>query len=141
MGLDMYAYVGVPEQKAAFWEGAIYDPETKEFGNVNVNGIARPRELAYWRKHGNLHRWMCNLWIARGLGGDPEEFNGVELELFWDDIHALETVILARQLPDTHGFFFGSGNTEHYRDNDLKFCLNAKAETFLGLRVFYNSSW
>ena len=52
MGLDMYAYVGTQGQREAFWEGAELDQENNEFVNRQV---IRPRELAYWRKHPNLH--------------------------------------------------------------------------------------
>ena len=38
-------------------------------------------------------------------------------------------------------FFFGDASDEYYREKDLEFCVNAKAELFLGRKVFYNSSW
>jgi hypothetical protein len=71
----------------------------------------------------------------------PEDFNGVELELTWEDIEQLERAVLAGKLPLTQGFFFGESSDDYYRDQDLEFVKNAKAELFLGLRVFYNSSW
>ena len=43
MGLDMYAYVA---SKA-----------NTEWGNNDAH-----REIAYWRKHPNLHGWMEILW-------------------------------------------------------------------------------
>jgi len=41
----------------------------------------------------------------------------------------------------TRGFFFGDFSDDYYRDHDLEFCRNARAELFLKRKVFYNSSW
>ena len=97
------------------------------------------RELAYWRKHPNLHGWMEQLAESKNL--EYGRFNGVELELTWADIDALEQAVTHGQLPPTGGFFFGNDADELYREKDLEFIKNARAELFLGLRVFYNSSW
>jgi hypothetical protein len=72
MGLDMYAYAAAKEDSA--WND----------GNH--------RELTYWRKHPNLHGWMEELYRAKG--GNVEMFNGVELELTWEDLEVLERDIL-----------------------------------------------
>jgi hypothetical protein len=45
------------------------------------------------------------------------------------------------QLPETTGFFFGENSDDLYRERDLEFIKQARAELFVGLRVFYNSSW
>jgi hypothetical protein len=111
--------------------------------------VTEPREIAYWRKHPNLHGWMQRLWVrktneAGAVDDGPDragEFNGVELELTWDDLEQLEQDIRDKNLPDTTGFFFGNDADDHYREHDLKFVREAKAEAFLGLKVFYNSSW
>lgn len=137
MGLDMYAYVGRPGQQREFWDTAEIAEGSSEFVSPTVQ---RPREIAYWRKHPNLHGWMEQLWISRG-GHNSEHFNGAELELTWDDIMALEADILAGRLPPTTGFFFGDNADAEYREQDLEFCAAARAELFLGQRVFYNSSW
>ena len=42
---------------------------------------------------------------------------------------------------DTKGFFFGDPSDDYYYEKDLQFCVDAKAECFLGRKVFYNSSW
>jgi hypothetical protein len=121
MGLDMYAYAAV---KAEQQDGA--------------------RDIAYWRKHPNLHGWMEKLWerkmIAEGRD-NPHRFNGIELELTWTDLDELEQAVTHGQLPSTSGFFFGEEADEYYRESDLEFIKNARAELFLGLKVFYNSSW
>ena len=136
MGLDMYAYVAAREgQQQEFWEGAEMDRATGDFVNSNVT---KPFEIAYWRKHPNLHGWMENLYRERGGEG---QFNGDELELFAEDLDRLEADILSSQLPETSGFFFGDPSDAYYRDSDLKFIKEARTYLFLGLRVFYNSSW
>ena len=137
----MYAYVAARAgQQAEFYEGSEWDPDHKEHRNPNVN---RPREIAYWRKHPNLHGWMARLWLARE-GNELREldnFNGIELELDADDLDLLEYVVKARELPGTSGFFFGNDADDYYYNDDLKFIQMARAEMFLGFKVFYNSSW
>ena len=118
MGLDMYAYTAAKEQE---------DSETGQ------------RELAYWRKHPNLHGWMEQLAKSKNLGYTT--FNGVELELTWEDLDELEHAVTHAQLPATQGFFFGNESDDHYKATDLEFIKNARAELFMGLKVFYNSSW
>ena len=137
MGLDMYAYVAQKEgQQNEYYEGAEFDPESKDYVNKKVS---KPRELAYWRKHPNLHGWMEKLAERKNLKYDS--FNGIELELTWEDLEELERIVVHKQLPSTSGFFFGNDADEHYYESDLAFIKNAKAELFLGLKVFYNSSW
>jgi len=137
MGLDMYAYVGRKGQREEYYEQ--YDEDIPEDQKVT-----KPIELAYWRKHPSLHGWMQQLWIQRGRPGqhpDYPEFNGVELELSWNDIDDLERAVRSGNLPFTEGFFFGKPSDNVYYEDDLKFCAEAKAEIFLGFKVFYNSSW
>ena len=137
MGLDMYAYSCTREgQNREFWNGAELDPTTKSFVNP---AVTEPKELAYWRKHPNLHGWMELLAEQKGL--EYGSFNGIELELSWEDLDALERAVTHNQLPETHGFFFGDSSDEYYREQDLQFIKEARAELFLGLKVFYNSSW
>ena len=134
MGLDMYAYVGRKGQYDEFYEKADWDESIKDF----VGPVTKPHEIAYWRKHPSLHGWMDKLWQSQGNKGT---FNGIELELTWKDIDNLERAIKYGQLPNTDGYFFGKPADNYYYEDDLKFCVNAKAELFLGLKVFYNSSW
>ena len=137
MGLDMYAYVACKaKQHDEFYEGAVFDKESNEMVNTNVS---KPREIAYWRKHPNLHGWMEELAQDKGL--EYDSFNGVEMELTYEDLDELERAVTHKQLPPTAGFFFGNPADEYYREQDLEFVKNARAELFLGLKVFYNSSW
>jgi hypothetical protein len=121
MGLDQYAYIASKADSS-------WNDDTRQ-------------DLAYWRKHPNLQGWMEKLFINKG--GECDTFNGVELELTWDDIDKLEKDIKSGQVSelDTKGFFFGNPSDDYYREHDLDFCVNAKAELFLGRKVFYNSSW
>lgn len=135
MGLDQYAYIA---SKA----GADYDDSSRQ-------------EIAYWRKHPNLHGWMERLWLKKlevpRIDTDqfiqnkypPYDFNGVELELTWDDVNQLEKDIKSGVVAkmNTTGFFYGKPSDEYYYEQDLTFCINAKAELFLKRKVFYNSSW
>jgi hypothetical protein len=140
MGLDQYAYVAArANQRSDYYNTGDWDSDSKEYVNANVEN---PREIAYWRKHPNLQGWMETLWRSRNT--DPSEdpaFNGVELELTWEDLDQLEKDIRDDQLPYTQGFFFGEPSDDYYKQQDLDFIKNARAELFLGLKVFYNSSW
>ena len=149
MGLDMYAYVAAKAgQQSEYYETAVFDEETKDYFSPTVN---KPREIAYWRKHPNLHGWMERLWhkkrnaennpVVEDAGDLGGTFNGIELELTYDDLDELERAVTHGQLPATSGFFFGNPSDEHYRESDLSFIKNARAELFMGLKVFYNSSW
>lgn len=138
MGLDQYAYVAARAgQNSEWWDGAELDPDTRDYQN---DKIIKPRELAYWRKHPNLQGWMEQLWQKKNPS-DTSTFNGIELELTWQDIDELEKAVKKRKLPSTQGFFFGNDADQYYYDQDLEFIKNARAELFLGLKVFYNSSW
>ena len=131
----MYAYVGRPGQRDEFYEKSHWDEQTKEL----VGPVTKPIEIAYWRKHPSLHGWMDKLEERKNL--EYDSFNCVELELTWEDIDELEQAVRHGQLPFTDGFFFGKPSDNMYYEADLKFCVDAKAELFLGLKVFYNSSW
>ena len=134
MGLDMYAYVAAKAGEM----NEYYDSYDLAESSPLLPKPPKPREIAYWRKHPNLHGWMFNLWQSKGNEGD---FNGDELELTWEDIEQLELDVRSKNLPGTTGFFFGNDADDHYREDDLKFIREAKAELFCGLKVFYNSSW
>ena len=127
LGLDQFAYVAA--KAGAEWDGN------------------NQRELSYWRKHPNLQGWMEQLWRNKGCpGGDVDNsdnwnFNGIEVELTWEDLDALEEDVKNGRLPATSGFFFGNPSDDHYKQDDLAFIRKARAEIFTGLKVFYNSSW
>lgn len=135
MGLDMYAYsANKAGAQTEYWDNGDWNNETGEF----VSTCTKPKELAYWRKHPNLHGWMEQLYREQGGEGD---FNGDELELTWEDLMQLEEDIQEGRLPSTTGFFFGDASDDYYKEQDLEFIKQAKADLLCGLRVFYNSSW
>jgi uncharacterized protein YciU (UPF0263 family) len=86
---------------------------------------------------------MAQLWLLREGNAlrETDNFNGIELELTAEDLDNLEYAVQNDQLPGTSGFFFGNDADDYYKPNDLKFIQEARAEMFLGLKVFYNSSW
>jgi hypothetical protein len=149
MGLDMYAYAATNEkQYDQYWENGVWETDTNDF----VSKTTKPKELAYWRKHPNLHGWFEQEWRSNHYSVQPadanspvdpdtDQFNNVQLEITWDMLERLESAVLNRELPGTSGFFFGDNADEEYREQDLEFIRQARAELFLGLRVFYNSSW
>ena len=138
MGLDMYAYVAARSgQNKDYWDDGEYNKDTGDYENPKVS---KPIEIAYWRKHPNLHGWMERLWRHKGNEGD---FNGDELELTWEDIDHLEEDLKQGQLKNIEatGFFWGDPSDDYYYEDDLKFIKEARSQLFLGLKVFYNSSW
>ena len=137
MGLDMYAYAAERAgQYQEFWETAeMAEGAGNEYQSKTV---ARPREIAYWRKHPGLHGWFKAEWESEGNEGS---FNGDELEITWDMLERLEYDVRNGELPQTKGFFFGNQADEEYLTDDLEFIKNARTELFMGLKVFYNSSW
>lgn len=136
----MYAYTASRHgQYDDWWSGADLNPESNEFENPK---LSKPVEIGYWRKHPNLHGWMEQLWQKKTDGiRENSEFNGVELELTREDLDQLERDIAEGFLPETNGFFFGEASDEYYKERDLEFIKQARMNLFLGLRVFYNSSW
>ena len=106
MGLDQYAYVASKANaREEFYEAEYGDDESKK------GTVTKPRELAYWRKHPNLQGWMEKLAESKNL--EYDSFNGVELELTYEDLDELERAVTHNQLPATSGFFFGNSADEH----------------------------
>jgi hypothetical protein len=122
MGLDMYAY----RTKAK--------PTTETDFKANDNDV----EIAYWRKHPNLHGWMENLYYNKG--GKADSFNCVNLELTFQDLKDLYEDIKTNTLPQTSGFFFGQSSHDEVED-DLKFVEAALKAIEEGDCVYYSSWW
>ena len=130
MGLDMYAF----RVKA---EDVIDD------FNVRDDSMGRKEpleELAYWRKHHDLHGWMEKLY--RNKGGDKESFNCVPVRLTEFDLDALQFDVLNHSLPETQGFFFGTNPPDlESLKNDLEFIQKARDAIKEGDAVYYDSWW
>ena len=101
------------------------------------NPIVVAKEIAYWRKHPDLHGWMENLY--REKGGREQSFNGDLVVLTLKDLDRLEEDILRKNLPKTTGFFFGESMEISLKD--LEFVLEARKAIQEGDTVFYDSSW
>jgi hypothetical protein len=126
MGLDMYAFSTKAKPKTEV------DFETKNFEPQD--------EVAYWRKHPNLHGWMQNLYDMKG--GTSDSFNGDCVVLTLNDLEDLEHDIKQNDLPDTSGFFFGeSANNDEENENDLLFVTKAREAIAEGKTVYYTSWW
>ena len=127
MGLDMYAF----RVKA---EDVIDD------FNIKSDGDEPLEELAYWRKHHDLHGWMERLY--RSKGGTKESFNCVPVRLTKTDLDLLEHDVLNNTLPETQGFFFGTNPPDEYsREQDMAFIMKAKIAIANGAAVYYDSWW
>jgi hypothetical protein len=117
---------------------------TDEIYGKDVNGVidyelinVELQEIAYWRKHPDLHGWMENLY--REKGGREKSFNGDLVVLTLKDLDRLEEDILRKNLPKTSGFFFGESGEISLKD--LEFVLEARKAIQEGDTVFYDSSW
>lgn len=121
MGLDQYLYTA--KQANSDYEDRI--------------------ELAYRRKHPNLHGYMQKLYNIKHKENpiSANDFNCVELELNINDIYELKNAIERNELPLTEGFFFGDNSDEYYKLEDMKFIELALKELDEGNRIFYNSYW
>jgi hypothetical protein len=125
MGLDMYA-----EKVKA---GSISEPV-----DFTLPEGTQGEELHYWRKHPNLHGWMEQLYREKG-GQDPN-FNCNTVQITDEDLDRLEKDINGDELPETHGFFFGSSQPEDKAD-DIQFISSARRAIKDGFDVYYTSWW
>lgn len=134
----MYAY----KTKAKFTKDTDFTDEIygkTGDGEIDFEGlIVDTEELAYWRKHPNLHGWMEELY--RKKGGTEKSFNGDPLVLTEEDLDELKITILTGNLPSTTGFFFGESR-EEINFADLEFIEKAKEAIKEGYTVYYDSSW
>lgn len=141
MGLDMYAT-------------KIKRPDGAEVAPVDFEGDARlftvtdgvrdwaagveHEEIAYWRKHPNLHGWMKALYERKG--GSDEQFNCSYLRLDEADLDALEEAVRGDNLPHTEGFFFGKSDPSD-AERDLRFIIDARRALADGWIVAYSAWW
>lgn len=130
MGLDMYAF-------RVRNKDAIDDFTIRSEAEGRTEQM---EELAYWRKHHDLHGWMERLY--RSKGGDVQSFNCVPVRLTNEDLDALEKDVRRRMLPETTGFFFGNNppDTES-EERDLQFITAAREAIAAGDAVYYDSWW
>ena len=121
MGLDMYIRIDDPT----------YDEDAVPFDYAKYKSY----ELAYWRKHPNLHGF-----IVQTFADGADECQNIPL-----DAVKVETILAASEaddLPETEGFFFGSSQPEHKADTKeqlLKVLAWLKANP--GKAIYYRASW
>jgi hypothetical protein len=125
MGLDMYAF-----------------SVAKNDGNENfvIAEDNERSEIAYWRKHHDLHGWFERLY--RTKGGQAESFNCIPVRITKEDLDNLQEDVLSNSLPATTGFFFGNNPPDE--DSllvDMTFIAKARVEIALGREVYYDSWW
>ena len=120
MGLDMYAFI-----------------TRMPVGDVNFKAPEDTLEIAYGRKHPNLHGCMEELYVHKGR---TQPFNCATVRLDAVDLDALEVALNENTLPQTTGFFFGETRPEEIA-LDRAFIAEARASHAEAYFVFYDSWW
>ena len=95
MGLDMYMFLD-EENNSPDSDKEIYEPNFVE--------------VAYWRKHPDLHRFLESEWLSLPENKDKtaEDFNGLYYQMTPDVIEKAMFRVTMRALPKSKGgFFFG----------------------------------
>lgn len=131
MGLDMWMFSVRPEHVVSN-KGHTLTVSERASESKQVT------ELAYWRKHHDLHGWMEQLYNSKG---GAEEFNCINLPLTSEDLDALESSIKNRELPETTGFFFGNNPPNDETDNEDLSAIEKAREALEHGEVVYYSSW
>ena len=109
-------------------------------GKFKIKKNAERHEIAYWRKHHDLHGWMQNLYHDKG--GRESSFNCIPVLLKMEDLARLQKDIIDNNLPKTSGFFFGNNPPdEESQRQDLNFVADAMLEIAQGKKVYYDSWW
>ena len=115
MGLDMMMY-----------GGAKYGNKYKVKGN---------EEIAYWRKHPNLHGYIVNT-FADGVDDCRD------IPLTKENIENIIQAVRDNKLPHTDGFFFGESRKEYDEYTlDLLSKVLAKMIADPNYKVTYTASW
>lgn len=98
-----------------FWQN--YNNRASERREDNERVVSMDVELAYWRKHPDLHGFMVKT-FANGIDDCKE------IELDADAIKQIIAAITDKALPKTSGFFFGESDGRE-RDDDIAIFTNA----------------
>jgi hypothetical protein len=128
MGLDMYLE---GEKYFSLLKGGVF---SQERGRKKKEIY----ELAYWRKHPNLHGY-----IVQNFADGKDECQRIWLSK--DDIQTIIKAIQEENLPITTGFFFGeSDGREKEEDlvifNEALQWIEAKEEG-VDRSIYYQASW
>lgn len=95
MGLDMYLF----GRKALFGAGGRESAQPRDNEGYKIDTVEV--ELAYWRKHPNLHGY-----IVETFAGDVDDCQPITLNE--DNIELILRAIKDDELPHTEGCFFGT---------------------------------
>ena len=111
--------------------------------NEGEDGLPR-LVLKDWRKHPDLHGYMTDMAIAKGLVEKKDDFNCVPLHLDGDDCQQILLGIAAHRLPKTQGFFFGDSGV-YFETSSVAHDIATFTEAIVwcdeGFTVTYNSWW
>lgn len=125
MGLDMYMLMESEQQ--------------------NDNEQINEEEIAYWRKHPDLHRLFEAEWLKlpENKGKDWHDFNGAYLKMTAEIIDNTMFRVLMSALPKNNGgFFFGESlNNKEEMQMDLEQLGRVKELVDEGKEVYYYSSF
>lgn len=116
MGLDMYFFTQKPD----------CDPHCPK------------EEIAYFRKHSDLHGWMDEEW--RKLYGDDIDFNCEYLEITEDMLKRLSDYLKLPEKKHYKGFFWGTSTDEDWKETK-KLIPELKKRMKNGERIYYYSWW
>ena len=109
MGLDMYL------QGRLYHHGMKYNKDGKNIGRKRekVDGYQKTAteiELAYWRKHPNLHGY-----IVKTFNNGVDDCSPIDLSP--DNLDQIAEAIEKNNLPETTGFFFGESSWHEEEKN------------------------
>ena len=121
MGLDAYLFA-----------------TNEEISEVDFSTPDDHEEVAYFRKHPDLHGWCEERYRERN--GADDTFNCVNLRLTLDDLLDLQDATRHGKLPETRGFFFGESDGDKYEalEAALVECIDLTEQ---GKNIFYHSWW
>ena len=122
MGLDMYL------QGRLYHHGMQHDEKGKYTGRKRekVDGYEKTTteiELAYWRKHPNLHGY-----IVKTFNNGEDDCTPIDLSP--DNLDQIADAIEENNLPETTGFFFGESSW-HEEEKKKNVEIFRKASTWL----------
>jgi|TARA_R100000081_G_C4710983_1_gene112833 hypothetical protein len=122
MGLDMYL------QGKLYHHGMKYDKNGKytERKREKVDGYEKTTteiEIAYWRKHPNLHGY-----IVKTFNNGEDDCTPIDLSP--DNLDQIANAIEKNELPETTGFFFGESSW-HEEDKEKNVEIFRKASKWL----------
>jgi len=128
MGLDMYL---VGKKTMHDYNGA------EQEDGFRVTGNTKELELAYWRKHPNLHGYIVNTFNEGVDDCEP-------IALDFLDLQKILMAVENHALHPTQGFFFGSSDGSE-REGDMKVFRKAmdwlKEKDGTVKTVYYVASW